>query len=450
VNITSKATLLVLAALLTGCGDREVILEGARFDVRTPLDETLPPPEDATTPQTAQAEPTPAQASALKLQKPVTLSEWTQRGSGPRHVAPHSTLSAAPALVWSASIGAGEDRRHRITADPVVADGRIFTLDAEATVGATSTAGAPLWSVDLSPAFDKASDASGGGLALGAGKLFATTGFGALVAIDPASGKILWRQRLDAAVTGTPMVEGNIVYVVSRDGKAWALEAKDGRIRWSLPSAPAAAVRVGGAAPALTDRLVVFPFGSGELIGALRKSGIRVWSASVSGERRGRAYAHLSDISADPVVSDGFIYTGNPSGRVVKIDAINGQRIWTATEGAISPVVPAGGSLFMVSDNATLVRLDAKTGEVLWSQPLPGWVADKVRRRKAVYAHFGPVLAGGKLWVGSDDGLLRSFDPRSGAPAGDVELPGGAATNPIVVGGTLYIVSTKGQLHAFR
>jgi len=29
-------------------------------------------------------------------------------------------------------------------------------------------------------------------------------------------------------------------------------------------------------------------------------------------------------------------------------------------------------------------------------------------------------------------------------------LPGGAATNPIVAGRSLYIVSTNGQLHAFR
>jgi sugar lactone lactonase YvrE len=42
------------------------------------------------------------------------------------------------------------------------------------------------------------------------------------------------------------------------------------------------------------------------------------------------------------------------------------------------------------------------------------------------------------------------FDPASGALAGQVALPGGAASNPIVVGGTLYVVTANGKLNAFR
>lgn len=445
----SLIILTLCGALLGACGDREIILEGDRFGIRTPLKDTLPAEEGASSDAGTDAAALPA-PPALKLAKPVSLDAWTQRGANTRHAQPHLSLSAAPSLIWSAKIGQGEDRRHRITADPVVAEGRVFTLDAYATVAATSQSGAPLWATDLSPASDKPADASGGGLAYGNGVLIATTGFGALVALDPASGKTLWTQRLDAAVTGTPLVADGVIYVVSRAGSAWAIAAKDGRIRWNLPSAPSATVRVGGAAPALTDRLVVFPFGSGELIGTLKKSGIRVWSASVSGERRGRAYANLSDISADPVVTADAIYAGNPSGRLVRIDPIKGERVWTATEGALSPVVVAGGSVFAVSDNAELVRLDAQTGAVLWQSPLPGWKKEKVRRRKAVFANFGPVLAGGKLWVGSDDGFLYSFDPQNGAALGQVALPGGAATNPVVVQNTLYIVSSNGQLHAFR
>ena len=48
------------------------------------------------------------------------------------------------------------------------------------------------------------------------------------------------------------------------------------------------------------------------------------------------------------------------------------------------------------------------------------------------------------------DETLREFDPVSGALLRTIDLPGGAATNPIVAGGVLYIVSTKGQLLAFR
>ncbi|MEY3002859.1 MAG: hypothetical protein RLZZ491_35, partial [Pseudomonadota bacterium] len=72
------------------------------------------------------------------------------------------------------------------------------------------------------------------------------------------------------------------------------------------------------------------------------------------------------------------------------------------------------------------------------------------RRRKAVFTHFGPILAGGQLVVASGDGVIRLFAPESGAPMGSLAVRGGAASHPIVVGDTLLVVSTEGRLHAYR
>jgi outer membrane protein assembly factor BamB len=67
-----------------------------------------------------------------------------------------------------------------------------------------------------------------------------------------------------------------------------------------------------------------------------------------------------------------------------------------------------------------------------------------------VFAHHGPVVAGGRVIVTSGDGMMRSFDPADGTLTGTVEVPGGATTAPVVAGATLYVVSRKGQLLAFR
>jgi outer membrane protein assembly factor BamB len=60
------------------------------------------------------------------------------------------------------------------------------------------------------------------------------------------------------------------------------------------------------------------------------------------------------------------------------------------------------------------------------------------------------VLAGGRLVIASGDGTLRMFNPTDGTLVGTTQLPGGAASAPALVGGSLYVVSEKGQLHAFR
>ncbi|MDZ4095896.1 MAG: PQQ-binding-like beta-propeller repeat protein, partial [Paracoccaceae bacterium] len=308
----------------------------------------------------------------------------------------------------------------------------------------------PLWATDLTPETDSRNEVSGGGLAYGAGRIFAATGYGDLVALDPASGAVVWRQRLGAPVTGAPSVDAGIVYVVGRDGSAWAIDADTGRVRWQLPGMPSATGMIGAAGPAITDRAVLLPFASGDVIAALKKSGVRVWGLSVAGERLGRGYGLISDITGDPVVVGPVTYVGKAGGRTVAVSSSSGERIWTATEGAYGPVLPVGGSVFLVNDEARLLRLDAATGAVIWSVEMPLYTRKKEKRRAEIHVHYGPVLAGGRLVVVSSDGLIRLFNPVDGALLGSVDLPGGAAAQPALAGGTLYVVSGKGQLLAFR
>jgi outer membrane protein assembly factor BamB len=185
-------------------------------------------------------------------------------------------------------------------------------------------------------------------------------------------------------------------------------------------------------------------------VATLREGGLRVWSSTVAGQRRGAAYAGFSDITADPVVDGEVVYAGSPAGRVAAIDLRSGERLWTATEGAMSPVWPVGGSVFAVTDRGQLVRLDAADGSVIWAVDMPFFEAVRFRARQAVVAHHGPVLAGGRLLVASDDGAIRSFDPRDGRLLSAVPIRGGATTNPVIVDGTLYLVSGDGRLQAFR
>jgi hypothetical protein len=193
-NGTSRLVLAgLLGTLLVGCADKEVILPGVRFDVTAPLEASVPQEGQ---PAPAPAAPEPNRSVAISLPAQVQLADWTHRGSNPRHLAPHSALSAQPVRVFSAPIGEGNSRKFRISATPVVSGGRVFTLDARATVTATSTGGGTLWSSNITPASDPGGEASGGGLAFGEGRLFVTSGFGELLAMDPASGAVVWRQRL--------------------------------------------------------------------------------------------------------------------------------------------------------------------------------------------------------------------------------------------------------------
>jgi outer membrane protein assembly factor BamB len=435
-------------SLVAACAPKEVILPGERFDVRAPLEDSIayegkPAPVDTTGKVTNLSVP-------ISLPAPQANGDWTHRGGNARHRPPHGVLSAQPVRVFSVKIGEGNSRRNRISAAPVIAGGKVFTLDASAQLAATSTGGQALWATDLTPVTDRASEVSGGGLAYGAGKVFAATGYGELVAVDPASGAVVWRQRLESPVTGAPAVEGTTVYVVGRDSSGWAVDTETGRVLWTIAGTPGSSGMIGSAAPAITDRAVLLPSVAGEVVAALKGTGIRIWGTAVAGERRGRAYGSISDITGDPVVTGDVTYVGNASGRTIAMSSSSGEQIWSATEGALGPVLAVGGSLFLVNDEARLVRLDAATGKVIWSVEMPYFVDAKVKRHKAITAHYGPVLAGGRIVVASGDGLLRLFNPSDGTMVATAPIPGGAASPPALAGGILYVVGGNGQLHAFR
>jgi outer membrane protein assembly factor BamB len=318
-------------------------------------------------------------------------------------------------------------------------------------VTATSSAGATLWTRDLTPRRDGPDDASGGGVTFADGILFVTTGYGELSALDAATRETRWVQDLDAPAVSPATVRGDLVYVVGRDSTAWALDIGNGRIVWQRSGAPSVANFAGGAAPAAAGDYVVFPFPSGEVLATYPLGGIQRWSSVVSGGRLGSAASLVTDISGDPVISEGRVYIGNFGGRTVAIDLDSGERLWTARDGAVSPVWPVGNAVFLLNDINQLVRLNANTGEAVWRVGLPRFEdEEETRRQRSVFSHYGPVLAGGRLVVTSSDGLIRSYDPVSGALVDQVALPGGAATGPVVAGGTLFVVSKDGQLHAFR
>jgi len=441
---TARTRFFMAAGLITAlaaCAEDDFVLPGEREDIRPPevqLAASLAPLAD------------PEGSRAIRLPAAAVNAEWAQsHGSAANRVA-HPALSATPQLAWSANIGAGDSRKQRITADPVVGGGRIYTLDAKAQVSAVSPAGDVIWSRDVRPARDREEDATGGGLAYDNGTLYVSLGFGEVSALDAATGTVRWRQQLDATGSGSPLVLGDTLYLVAGDDTGWAIDTDDGRVVWRVTATPSVANVLGAPAPVLAGGLTVFAFGSGELIATFPKGGLRRWAASVAGQRMGVVTARYSDITGAPVAVGDTIYAGNHSGRLVAFDAGNGERIWTAREGALSPVWPAGDSVFAITDRNELIRLDASTGQIIWTSELPGYVRDRPRRRDEIVANHGPVLAGGRLIVTSNDGVMRAFSPENGSLLSTVEIPGGATTGPVIAGGTLYVVSTRGQLHAFR
>ena len=386
----------------------------------------------------------------LRLPSPQPVPAWTHQGGNAQHIAAHAELPSELTLSWSRRIGAGDGKRHQISAAPVAQGGQVYTLDSQSMVTALDETGTILWQNELGKSSDALKDASGGGLAVGGTQLFVTTGFGTVVALDTASGAELWTQDLASYGGASPTVYDDLLYIAARDGAAWAIDTSNGRIKWQVAGPTVAASHTGGPGPAVSDKYAVFPFGTGDVLASFRKGGLRSWSSGLSGARLGLASTQVRDLTGQPVIEGSSVYLASSAGRMAAVDLNTGLRIWTAKQGSQGHILVAGGAVFAVSDAGNLIRLSKDDGALIWSTPLPKFTKKSVKSRAKIHAHFGPILAGGRLILASSDGLIRQFNPADGTLITTVDLPSGAASAPIVVNGTLYVLNTKGDLLAFR
>ena len=430
--------------LLNSCSESEDILSGQRFglDVSLETSELISSGIEVIKPDDRN------KSKPILLPKPKNHDSWTHRNGNSRHRIIHPSFSDDPKLIWKIGIGKGNSSKFRLTSDPVVVKNNIFVMNSGSVVFKISSKGLVEWKVSLTPPFDAESDTSAGGVAYGADKLFATTGFGELFAISPENGAILWKQRFKAPINAAPTIIDSQVFVMTANGQAFSIDVDTGRIQWQQQSTLASAMLLGGSSVTNYGRLVLLPFDSGELTAVLKDSGVRIWSASVSMTRKGSARSNINSVTSDPVVFNDIIYTANQGGRLIALDGKTGVRKWTDIDGSYSPIWAVDNSVFIVTDLADLKRLDKATGDLIWSVKLPQFVNNKKRDKS--FAHFGPVLAGEKLWVASSDGFLRGFSPISGKILNKTSLPNGAASHPAIVNGVFYILNQRGQLLAFE
>lgn len=427
---------LALAGVLSACSlfDEEERLDGERIRLRDQPNAG----ENANT--LAPASPLPAQ---------VSNTDWTQTNGRASHASGHLAAPSSLSLAWRIDAGSGSSDDSAITSSPIVVGGRVYVMDASASVRAYDAAsGTSIWTADLSPEGEDGDEGFGGGLAADGAQIYATSGFGEILALDAGNGEIRWRHKAGAPFRAAPAVSNGAVVAVTRDNRAVLVDARSGTVRWQLDGISGEAGLLGGASPAIQGDLVVLPYNSGELIGAQLSTGRRIWSAVLGGARRGLARASISDVTGDPVIAGRAVVAANQSGRIVAIDGQTGQRGWTRSIGSTGPLWAAGPSVFLTTDDATLTRLSLQSGQTIWRTELPAY--EDPEDREGSIAYSGPVVAGGNVLVTDSEGNLRIFDPATGAETGLIELSDGSVTGPVVAGGVVYVLSDGGDLHAFR
>jgi outer membrane protein assembly factor BamB len=373
------------------------------------------------------------------LPQPKRNVDWSQPGGVASNAPGHLEFGGGLGAVWRADIGSGSSDEGRLTASPIVYQGKIYTLDVEGVVTAFSTSGGSrLWRVSLAPDSESGDEGFGGGIAALDGRLFVTTGFGIVVALNAGSGTVEWTRKIGVPLRSSPTVMNGKLFFVSSESKLYCLSTVDGVELWTYRGLPESATLLSNVSPAISGDTVVVPYPSGEVIAYNISAGRPVWVDSLSRTRGGSSLAGLSD-PARPAIYRGVVYAVGHSGRMFATAQKTGERIWTKRIHGVQTPWPAGDLVFVVDVNGVLMALTRKEGKVRWLTELP-----------QASRWSGPVLAGGRLWLASADGIMVSVDAKTGNIVSKRDLDQPIFIAPIVAAGRMYVLTDKARLLALN
>ena len=349
---------------------------------------------------------------------------------------------------WRVDIGEGGGYRRKITAQAVVAGGRVFTMDSDAVVTAYDVAGGGrIWRLDTQAKGDRSSNV-GGGIAVDGDTLYAGTGRADVLALEAATGTIRWRKSLSSPVRAAPTIADGRLFVLTLDDQLQGLASDDGRRLWGFQASTPDTSVLGLPAPAYADGLVVAGFSSGDLVAVRATSGSVAWSDSLASARGRNSLLDLSSVRGLPVVADGRVYAGSLGGLILSLDLRTGRRLWERDVTTGNTPWVAGDWMFLLSSDGRLAAIERLSGGIAWVTQLPQF--ENEEKQKDPIHWIGPVLAGDRLILGSSNALAMAVSPYTGKILGQQTLSGALSVAPSVAGGTVYAITDDATLVALR
>ncbi|WP_242914137.1 PQQ-binding-like beta-propeller repeat protein [Brevundimonas pishanensis] len=404
---------------------------------------------------------------------PQSVAQWAQPGGNAENDMGHVIAAPEFAIAWKRNVGADSDRMRQVMAPPVAADGRIYVLDGEAQVLAVDAGtGAIVWKQNLAgderdgggrllrvipTGGGKTGGGFGGGVAFADGKVFVSSGYRSVTALNAATGEVVWKHSTDLPIHGAPTISGGRLYVVDVDNQLIALDTATGNQTWTYRGITEPARIMRASSPAISGDTVIAPFSSGQVVALRASNGQPVWEEVLSRTSRTNALSELRDIAGRPVISRGTVYAVSQSGIMQALDMVTGNAKWELPIGGVNAPLPVGDVVYVVSKTGELTVVNRESGQIYWTRDLNegrtrtegGWFFG-MGKRTVRPTWSGPVLASNRLILVNSEGQMLAFDPKTGAQTASINLGAPAYIAPAAYNGALYVMTDDARLISIR
>lgn len=336
--------------------------------------------------------------------------------------------------LWSRSVGEGENRMG-LRQRPAFGDGRLYFANVEGEVFAIDPqTGRELWK----QRFEDLRFAGPPGF--GEGTLVLPTLDGVVLALNPDSGSERWRASVSAEVVAAPAVSRGLSVVRANDGRLFAFSITDGSRRWVFDRGLPSLTLRGNAPPLIVETAVFVGYDDGTVVALRLENGSPVWEQVVAvGEGR-TDLERMVDVDGDLAFRDGVLYAASYRGQVGAFEAVSGRPLWNREMSSYGGLASTSAALVVADDAGNVWSLDPRTGSAQWKQDALGyrWLTT-------------PAIHGSNAVVGDLEGYVHWINLEDGRFVGRSRLGKKPLRGtPIVAGDLLIATSIEGEIAAFR
>ena len=334
---------------------------------------------------------------------------------------------------WSTSVGDGMGKSG-ISLPPLYVDGTIYAADSEGRLSAVNAEnGKKIWDIKTKQPFS-------GGPSVGESLLVMGTLDGTVLAFDAANGSERWSARVSSEVLAVPGVTENVVVVRSIDGRVFGLDAStDARLWIHDHSVPLLTLR-GNTNILMRGSTVYVGYADGSVTALNLDDGSQIWSESVVSPEGRTELERLADVGIQMVIVASDLIVSSYKNRVASLAADSGRLLWFKDISSATGIQVDRTNLAVSDKVGDLWLLDRRNGSTLWK-------IDQLTNRELTR----PAFYGDWVVVGDKEGYLHWISTQDGSFVARVrEGRKGFASAPLTVGTTLYVLTRKGTLVAYR
>ncbi|MAZ44801.1 MAG: outer membrane protein assembly factor BamB [Legionellales bacterium] len=300
--------------------------------------------------------------------------------------------------LWSTSNGADREKQW-VGVSNVVKGPAVFSADVFGNVTARSAlTGDKIWAVKLPESLSAGPSVEGD-------VCIVSSQEGQLFAMSAEDGRPLWVARTQSETLSPVLIDmtGKRVYVHGTDSSLHALSLVDGSHLWtSFHDAPALTLRA-TSHPILVDDMVVVGQPSGRVLALDARSGEQEWESTLSVPEGRTDIQRMVDIVATPIAVGDKLYVVSYQGKLAGMSVSSGRVVWNKNLSVTADFAVEGDVLYLTDQSDVVWAVDRHSGETLWKQP-------------ALFNRglTGPTLWGDSVVVGDKLGYLHWLNTKTG------------------------------------